>query len=387
LFLFTKCIIINVTEYITSGSTAEPGSILGTAVLFLLRRRRMKKDVQKPIILGNFYHGNGEMAWGWWLYQHAQLAIVGDKDRSPRRKIVTEIAELLSRRDQDCVYTISTEKPEVGEAITINAIPWVEEFPDPPEIFEDRQTFIDNRHFFSTSYFNLYAKTLGIPRSQLLPPIRFKPHVEGPLLGYKRVIESLSEDVPYKEGLLASLNNLSQVPWVHVKDRGRKFYIDTSGSIYEQALSLLTGAWSFWAHTCQTETPQQMLLIVEVPKELLRHGVDPMVEKIVFQALQILKYVSIVTTTTLILSSDMLYPAPELNFRYKLLLQTHDSDLDFNNESIRQSIDPALFEEWERGNANVGLWMDDAAADIQDSRFTLRVGERRPELWEDFEMA
>lgn len=346
----------------------------------------MKQDIQKPIILGNFYHGNGEMAWAWWMYQHAQLAIVGDKDRSPRRKIVAEIAELLNQRDQDCVYFITPEKPGDGEEVTINAIPWVEEFPDPPEIFEDRQTFIDNRHFFSTSYFNLYAKKLGVPRSQLLPPIRFKPYVEGPLFGYKRAIEGLNNDVPYKEALLQSLNDLAKIPWIHVKDKGRIFNINTNGDIYDQTLSLLMGAWSFWAHTCHAENPQQMLLIVEVPKELLRYGIDPMVDKIVFQTLQILKYVSIVTTTTFILSSDMLYPAPELNFRYKLLLQTYDSDLDFRNENIRQNIDPVIFEEWERGNINVGLWMDDAAADIQDARITLKVGHRKPKLWEDFKL-
>lgn len=347
----------------------------------------MKQDISKPIILGNYYHGDGEMGWAWWLYEHGNLAIVGDNDRSPRRKVVTGITELLSRRDQDCVYTISTESPQIGEQSTINSIPWVEEFPDPPEFLEDRQKFIDSRHFFSTSYFNLYAKTKDIPRSQLLPPIRFKPHVEGPLVGYKRAIESLSEEDPNKEGLLAALTNLVQVPWVHVQDQGRKIYIDTEKSVYDQALAFLTAAWSFWSYSCQTETPQQMLLVVEVPKELLRQGIDPMVEKIVYQTMQILKYVSIVTTTSIILSSEMLYPAPELNFRYMLLLQTHDSDLDFTDESIKSSFDPALIEEWDKGNSNVGIWMDEAPGDIQDSRITLRVGDKEPLIWEDYEMS
>ncbi|MCM3130603.1 MULTISPECIES: hypothetical protein [unclassified Paenibacillus] len=347
----------------------------------------MKKDIQKPIILGNYYHGDGEMAWGWWMYEHAQLAIIGDQERSPRRRIVSEITELLSRRDQDCVYMISTEKPEFGKSTVLNTIPWVEEFSDPPEHFDDRQVFIDNRHFFSSSYFNLQAKILDIPRGDLLPPISFRPHIEGPLKGYRRAIEGLSEETPHKEGLVASLNSLSQITWIQVNDQGYKFYINTDNNIYEQALDFLTAAWSFWSFTCQTDAQQQMLLVVELPKDLLRHGIDPMVEKIVFQALNILRYVSLVTTTTLVLSSEMLYPAPELNFRYKLLLQTHDSDVDFTNDNIRSSIDSKLLEEWEQGNNNIGLWMDDTAGEIEDARITIRVGHKAPEIWEDFEMA
>jgi hypothetical protein len=346
----------------------------------------MSISIQKPIILGNFLHGNGEMAWGWWLFEHAQLAIVGDQYRSPRKKIVSGIAELLNERDPNCVYMISTEKPSCGEQLMFDAISWVEDYPDPPEEYSDRQTFINNRNFFNSSYFNLYAQKLGIARSQLLPPIRFRPHVEGPLNGYKRAINSLEGNIPYKEDLLNAINQLSQVPWVHTRDRGRVFYIESSKDIYEQALSFLTGVWSFWAYTCQTEMPQQMLLIVEIPKDLLRFGVDPVVEKTVLQALKILQYVSIVTTTTLILSSDMLYPAPELQFRYKLILQTHDSDLDFTNPKVRQFIDPAVLEEWERGNPNAGIWMDDAASDPHNARISIRVGEKQPYIWEDYEI-
>lgn len=346
----------------------------------------MENNIQKPLILGNYYYGDGGMAWGWWLYEHATLAIVGDNHLSPRKKIVSEITKLISSRDPNSVFTITSEASQSGDTMTMKSIPWVEDFPDPPEFYNDRQIFIDNRHFFSSAYFNLVSKVMDIPRSQLLPPISFKPHIEGPLTGYKRAIESLSSDVTYKQEMIEHLYELAEVKWVSVNEQGKKFFIDTELSLYEQALALLKAAWSFWAHTCHTEEPQQMLLVIEIPKELLRVGIDPLIEETIIKTLRILKYVSIVTTTTIILSSEMLYPAPELNLRYKLLLQTSNADLDFNDENIRNMVDPRLLQEWDRGNKNVGLWMDDVTSNEEDTRILIRIGEQSPRFWDDFVM-
>ncbi|MGV2886245.1 hypothetical protein [Paenibacillus taichungensis] len=347
----------------------------------------MENSIQKPLILGNFYYGEGEMAWGWWLESQGQLAIVGDRNLSPRKKIVTDITELMIRRDPNSVFTITSEAPQLGEPSNINAIPWVEDYPDPPDLFDDRQVFIDNRGFFSSTYFSMISKILDMPRSQLLPPISFKPHLEGPLHGYKRAVEGLSDDVPYKKDLVNYLTGLADVPWVLVKDQGRKYFIDPNQSLYEQALSFLRAAWAFWAFTCQTEEPQQMLLVIEIPKELLRAGVDPLIENTIIQAMRILKYVTAVTTTSIILSSEMLYPAPELAFRYKLLFQTADADLDFTNEGVKSMVDPTLLSEWERGNKNVGLWMDDYANDETDRQILVRMGGQSPFFWDDFVMS
>ncbi|SDM14406.1 hypothetical protein SAMN05428961_11044 [Paenibacillus sp. OK060] len=347
----------------------------------------MNKNIQKPIIMGNYYYGEGEMAWAWWQYNQAELAIIGDSTISPRRKLVSDITKEISKRDPNAVFMISTEAPQLGEAHTIESIPWVEGYPDPPEFFEDRNVFIETRHFFSNSYFNLIAKILDVSRSQLLPPISFKPHIEGPLQGYRRAIESLSDDVNYKEKLMDHLLKIGKIPWVQVKDHGKRYYIETTGSVYEQALSFLTAAWSFWAMTCQKDDPQQMLLVIELPKELLRHNVDPVIEKIVIETLKILKYVSIVTTTSIVLSSEMLYPAPEMKLRYKLFFETANSDINLNHESLKNVIDPQLLHEWKNGNPNVGLWMDDVTSNPDDTRIVVRVGDQSPFFWDDYEQS
>ncbi|WP_433708993.1 hypothetical protein [Paenibacillus illinoisensis] len=345
----------------------------------------MDNSIQKPLVLGKYYYGKGDMGWAWWQYNHAELAIIGDTKLSPRRQLVSDITNEITKRDPNVVFMISTETPQVGEAYTIESIPWVEGYPDPPEFFEDRNVFIEARHFFSNSYFTLMAKVLHIPRSRLLPPISFKPHLEGPLQGYRRAIESLSDDVTYKDNLLEHLLKIDKIPWVQTMDHGKRYYIEATGSVYEQALSFITAAWSFWAMTCQMDDPQQMLLIVELPKELLRYDVDPVIEKIVIETLKILKYVSIVTTTSIILSSEMLYPAPELKFRYKLFFQTEDSDINLFHENLRNMIDPQLIQEWNNGNSKVGLWMDDITSNSDDTRIVVQVGDYRPSFWDDYE--
>lgn len=110
----------------------------------------MNKSIQKPLVMGNYYYGDGEMAWAWWQYNQAELAIIGDKTLSPRRQLVSHITNEISKRDPQAVFMISTEAPQLGEACTIESIPWVEGYPDPPEFFEDRSVFIETRHFFRT---------------------------------------------------------------------------------------------------------------------------------------------------------------------------------------------------------------------------------------------
>jgi hypothetical protein len=343
----------------------------------------MSNALEKPLILGNFYYGNGEMAWAWWHEEHADIAIIGDSEISPRKDLVKGITKLFTSVDPKCVYSITTDIGQPGELDIIDAINWVEEFPEPPEQYQDRDTFIKNRHFFSTSYFNLLAKINEVPRSQFLPSISFKPHLEGPLKGYKRVIVGLSDDVSYKTTLQEHVDLLEKIPWVNVNGEGRKYFLKEDGSQYEKALYFLTAVWSFWAMTCQTEVHQQMLLIVEPPKELLKHDVDPLVEQVMYQALAILKYVSSVTTTTLVVSTDMLYPVPELHLRYKVIFETKDADLDFTNPKLRNAFDPALFTEWDAGNKMVGLWMDEIASNDSDARILVKFSPDHLTLWED----
>jgi hypothetical protein len=318
----------------------------------------MTKSIIKPIVIGNFAEG-GEMAWAWWHEQHCRLAIIGDKELSPIKGFIRGVSRLVSGRDSKSVYWITKEeKSSLSEVKSLEGIPWVERFPDPPKEFQDREIFIENRKFFSSSFFTLLAGSKGIERKDLMPSSYYQGHLEGPMGGYLRTVENM-EDGERKAWLQEEINALESVHWYKTKEEGTKYYLDDSGNLYQKALSFLVAAWSFWTYTCQIDEPQQLLLIIEPPKELLLPGVDPVVQNIVVETLRILNNLSITTTTTVILASETFYPIPEQNYRFRIFFQTKDSDIELTSSANKQAIQlPILYESWESGRSDAGMWED-----------------------------
>lgn len=320
----------------------------------------MEETIQKPIIVGNFLNGGGEMAWAWWLDEHSRLAIIGDNLLSPKHDMVKELARLVHVRDKQAVFWITSEEISFDEVenMDITAIEWVEKFPDPPETFVDRGDFIYNRNFFSTSYLQLLAQVKGVHRRDLLPPAAFRSHIEGPLMGYKRAAERMEEGEA-KDWIIERLNELSCVTWKRTEQYGSLYVIPKEESLYQKAAELLRAIWSYWAYLGSLDDPQQLLVIVELPKELVSKDAPEDVKKIVAEALHILGYLTVVTTTTFILSSETLYPAAEQNFRFRLFFQTQDSDVQMDSEEIKEALQlPELYTAWELGYSHVGMWED-----------------------------
>ncbi|ODP26620.1 hypothetical protein PTI45_04025 [Paenibacillus nuruki] len=343
-------------------------------------------SINKPLILGNYYYGGGEMAWAWYHEHHADLAIIGHHELSPRHQIVQQLQQAITKRDDKAVYSITVGKPQPGEKSTINAIDWLEGFSDPPEFIADRDLFIKNRIFFSSSYYNLILKSINADRETLLPSVRYKANLEGPLAGYMRAIDAINDDNIHKAKLISATKNILEVDWIHTNNEGHKYFIDPDASIYEQTISLLIATWSLFSLTCQEDDPQQYLVIAEIPKQLLSIDVDPMVGKIVYDCISLLKQLSITTTLTLVLSTEMLFPVPELAFRYKLLFQTKDSDYDLtHNQSNRESIDPNLIKDWDEYQKFSGLWIDDITSNTEDGVIALKMNPNTFEFWDSFE--
>jgi hypothetical protein len=239
------------------------------------------------------------------------------------------------------VYWITgKETPWISEVIATDAIHWVELYPDPREEIENRNIFISNRKFFSSAYLQLLAKVKGVSRQELLPSSSYRSHMEGPLMGLLRKVENMADSFD-KDWLRKQLKALEKVVWYKTKAEGRKYYIDKDASLYEKALSLLLATWSFWAYRTKIQEPQQFMLIIEPPKELLMTNIDPEVQGIVAEALRILNYLTEVTTTSIILSTETLQPALDHHYRYKLLFQTRDSDI-----------------AWEKEMDETGMWED-----------------------------
>ncbi|GAA0847922.1 hypothetical protein ABER99_21880 [Paenibacillus glucanolyticus] len=301
-----------------------------------------------------------DIVWPWNQEEHSTMTIVGDDLKSPRKKLVERIISEVQSMKLGSVYQILDSVVLKGELMESDAILWTESLPDPPEDYEDRENFINNRRYFSTSYFNLFAQSKMITRPELLPPTSYRWNYEGPLFGYLRAIERLDDGHPYKNDLKIEMEKLTRVEWYQSADAGRIFYLDQHENIYNKALSFLRAVWSFWAIVGKLDEPTQMLLVVEVPHQLIDINLEPKIAEIINFSFNILRYLTYETTVTLLLSSDKLNPAPENHFRHKLIFTaSKHTDFDLTSEGIKEYVNPILFETWESGDNSAGIHFDD----------------------------
>ncbi|KJD43790.1 hypothetical protein [Paenibacillus terrae] len=314
----------------------------------------------KPIILGEDVETAAEVFWPWHEEEHSTIIVVGSATKSPRLSFVERLISEIQTQDREAVYRITTSDKVLGVRFDSDAILWSEKMPDPSELYEDRDVFINNRRFFSSAYFNLIAFSKGVTRSDLMPPTSYKWHMEGPLNGYIRTIENLEESHALKNELKHELEKLCRVPWFKSKENGTVYYLEESEDLTIRALSFLRAVWSFWAMVGKLDEPQQMVLAVDIPRELLEVTLNPLVTEIVSVSFNILRYLSYETTLGLLLSSEMMYPAPEKQFRNKIVFNTDlDSDFNLNSDDIKLAINPLLYEKWDKGEPNTGVYFDD----------------------------
>ncbi|WP_240416668.1 hypothetical protein [Paenibacillus periandrae] len=316
--------------------------------------------VYKPIILGEDGATGEYITWPWFEEQHSTMTIIGSLNNSPRLKLVDRIINEIQSQNTNIVFRISNSNKVSGVSVDSDAILWTEKIPDPSEEFEDRDIFIENRRTFSTSYFNLFAMSKGIKRSELLPNTSYRWHMEGPLNGYQRIIENLDDDHPYKLDLMHELEKISIVPWYKSKENGAVFQLDQSSKVVNKALSFLRAVWSFWSIIGMLDDEKKILLTIDVPPEILDFKLEKDIAEVVSFSFDILRYLAYETTVALLISSDMMYPAPEKEIRHKIIFNSSEvTDFDLNSEDIKPGIDPFLFEMWGKGEQTAGIHFDD----------------------------
>lgn len=315
----------------------------------------------KPISIGHNAVTGDAVEWPWSEAAYSTMTIVGGSNNSPRLALVESIIKEANQQDAKSVYQIRMGKPKSHEiAIPSDAISWSGQFSDPPSDVEDRDVFIGHRIFFCSNYFGLLAQSKGVLRSELLPPTSYRWNLEGPLEGYRRAIENLDSNHPYKLSLESELNKLDENIWYQSDSDGMCFYIEHTNDVYALARNFLLAVWSFWAEVAKMDDPQTILLVIDMPKSLVEFSLDPEVTQVVVRALEILRYLTRETTTTMLLSSEMLYPAPELQFRHKIIFQSsEDGDFKLGNEEIKHYLSQDHIQYWINHQSESGILFDD----------------------------
>ncbi|TVY06579.1 hypothetical protein [Paenibacillus cremeus] len=319
-------------------------------------------NIKSEMIMGSVLDGvrsGAPIRWDWMNPDYTTIAFVGDKDRSARKSIVRKMATNINQYDNKAVYWITSDQSSESSYPVENddSITWLEEKPDLSEEYDPNQYFRERRGIFPATYFDLIAQGKGrFNLRDYVTAVSYRAHMEGPTHGYQRTFESLG-DSSAKEVLLEALEKTGNVEW-HVTPEGRKFTIPAGVSVNEKAAAMVLAMWSFWAQVCRFDNPQQFILIIEPDKDLMIGEHESELKNLLFRVFDAMRSLSEEITMSLVLSLETMFPIPELGIRTRVLLQTHQSDLDMFTAEHKVFFGPRLYEEWGQGNSHVAYIQD-----------------------------
>lgn len=315
-------------------------------------------SIQIANLVGPAIEGRESVIWDWLEVNQASFSILGDKETSVRVSTVKDIARLIHESDEKAVYWITDDNTELtGEVIKESSIPILDGIGDIDKNYDPEQIFKQRRNNFAQMYFEMFSQgKLGQAFKDVSMPISYRGHNEGPLHGYERMISNLTE---YKDELQYALDQVKEVNW-HKSNLGRKFIIDSSLNPYQQATAFTLAVWNFWSMICLMEEPQPFLLIIELPKSMVRSDQhDTPIRNTVLSILDTIKSISMEATVSYILSSETMFPIMEMGVRKQILLQTRDSDFDMFEDASRAFFGERIYEEWEKGHKEAGVLLDE----------------------------
>lgn len=320
----------------------------------------LKKLLERDMIVGSVLNGSHittNILWDWMNPDYATIAFIGDNDKSARKKIVSKIARNIHQHDPKIVYWITSDQSGLTfPAEADDSITWLEDKPDLPHEYDPDQLFRERRGIFPATYFHLIAGKGGFNFRDYVSSISYLSHIEGPLMGYRRIFHSLNNHGVQKV-LQEAVEATGNVMW-HLTPEGRKCIIPAGKSIYEKAAAMVLAMWNFWAQICRLDHPQQFLLILEPDKEIMLGEHESELKNYIFRMFEIMRSLSEEITMSLVLSLETMFPVPELGIRTRVLLQTHQSDFDMFTPEHKAFFGPLLYEEWSKGNNYVAYIQD-----------------------------
>ncbi|MGE8081340.1 hypothetical protein [Peribacillus loiseleuriae] len=297
--------------------------------------------------------GNSGLLWNWSDLYHSRVAFIGSNEGTTKRLALKEIAKNIQGIDNKSVYTITSfsDMPFPNEDEHFNLL----NFEKVPKGIQSESTFGITRMKFVQEYLNVLADLKREKRTDLIPLSTYQPHLEGPLAGYVKSVENL-EDSRDKNWLQENFQELERIPWKYTNEHGYTYQYNSAGNAQETFLSFLKGCWSFWAMTALLEEQQDILLIIETPTNLIDIDSHPVYKKLTKDFLGILIQLSYEITCTVLISSESLYPIPELNIRHQAFWNFNSSDFDWRDNELFFSKD--VVSAWKDNNNNIANWLD-----------------------------
>ncbi|MBN8202549.1 hypothetical protein [Bacillus sp. NTK034] len=309
-------------------------------------------------LMNPFQFVDENFEWHWYDLYSSKTAIIGDKNQSNKMQLLEKISDTLYQIDHKSLFWIGDVRP--GESETSDDFNMIEFESQPAERHVRNGPFEETRMSFVQLYFEALCIKRGVTRSELIPLASYRKHQEGPLVGYLRAINSL-QDSEEKEWLLKELKKLETITWNY--KRGYVYETKDVESPVDLLIEYIKGMWSYWALTSSLAEPQQMLLVIDIPKKLTEMDTSVEIKEIIRKLLGSIVQLSEIITVSVIISTETMFPVPELNIRHQLYLPYSSNDFSWHQVENQPFFNSDVIEAWSNHNSSCGLWIDFATGE------------------------
>lgn len=312
----------------------------------------MESSLQKQLVFLNEIEERFE--WNWASEFESKLAVIGDNNNRRKHQILDTISNKLTANDPKTVFRIKANDVSTSEIKDAYDLIAFEEMPT--ENIEINELFDMNRMDFVQTFLEAISLLKGESRTGLIPLASYRRHAEGPLKGYIRAVERL-EDGERKQWLENQFNSLRSIDWYYIEGSGYT-YMYEKGSIEETLVSFMKGIWSYWALTSNLSEPQQMLMIIDVPKELTSINTPKHIKEITQRLVASIVNLTDEITLSTIISTETFFPVPEMNMRHHMYLKYDSLDFDWKDEENQTYFPEGLISLWKE-ETNEGVYIVD----------------------------
>lgn len=258
-----------------------------------------------------------------WDHMSAETSRLGILTSSRKYSLITRLREEMLSQNHRLFKITTAPQPELREEDNLSIF----EFEKVPAEGGEQSEYFQQRMEWVQRYFNLVAEINGYERNEFIPLVRYRPHQEGPLMGYVRSIEEMDSS-NNKSILLKHLEKLQNVQWSFTPEEGYAFHI--SGDSQEELIeSFYIGAWSYWLLTAGLEGDQPLSLLIEFDDMLTPYPVMDKKREAVGFAVASLGKLTFLLQMSLIVQSPTLFPLQESLAEHLLIADIEPKDMNW----------------------------------------------------------
>lgn len=258
-----------------------------------------------------------------WAHMSAESSRLGILSGNRQVPVIRKLRKEMQTQNHR-LFKLTTEPLSEGrEEDNLSIL----EFEKVPAEGGEQSEYFQQRMEWVQRYFNMISEINGKKRNEFIPLVRYRPHQEGPLMGYIRSIDELNNSDD-KELLNYHLDKLRKVQWFYSPEEGYTFHI-TGESQEERLESFYIGAWSYWLLTAALEGDNPLNLLIEFDDMLESYPIMGKKREALEYAAASLGKLTFVLQMSLIIQSPTVFPLQESLAEHLLIMDTESKDMDW----------------------------------------------------------